>query len=262
MAKTPLSIAVHDHFRKANILHGYVQEHLGEARNHALEIGQELLAAKKAIPHGGWEDECDRLFDGNSRTARFYMLFAKDMGALPKTASVAVLMVEGTLTGAAKAARVAVNPPKPKKPPASPPKPPPTDLPGKSPGAPEAPVTDAQRPGTGKCPNCQKTKWEEDEDGFSCVKCRHPWGVEAGDVDDNQFKRKQQKAGGSKGKLPKQYDRSALLKTWTQSIGPLIRQVTRIADGVGEKHGKYHKAVRVHLDKATDIMEEWLGEKR
>ena len=66
----------------------------------------------------------------------------------------------------------------------------------------------------------------------------------------------------SKGKPPKQYDRSALLKTWTQGIGPLIRQVTRIADGVGEKHGKYHKAVRVHLDKATDLMEEWLRDKK
>ena len=71
-----------------------------------------------------------------------------------------------------------------------------------------------------------------------------------------------QRTQGGKGKLPKQYDRSALLKTWTQSIGPLIRQVTRIAEGVGEKHGKYHKAVRVHLDKATDIMEEWLGDKK
>ncbi len=67
---------------------------------------------------------------------------------------------------------------------------------------------------------------------------------------------------GGKGKPPKQIDREALLRTWTQGIGPVIRQVTRIAEGVGEKHGKQHKAVRFHLDKATDIMEEWLGEKK
>ncbi len=71
-------------------------------------------------------------------------------------------------------------------------------------------------------------------------------------------KRGTQRTQGGKGKPPKQYDRSALLKTWTQGIGPLIRQVTRIAEGVGEKHGKHHKAVRFHLDKATDIMEEWM----
>lgn len=68
-------------------------------------------------------------------------------------------------------------------------------------------------------------------------------------------------SGGSKGKPPKQIDREALLKTWTQSIGPLVRQVTRIADSVGEKHGKQHEAVRFHLDKATDIMSEWMGVK-
>ncbi len=54
--------------------------------------------------------------------------------------------------------------------------------------APEVAVTVADEPGTGKCPNCQKTKWEEDEDGFSCVKCRHPWGEAAGDVDADEFK--------------------------------------------------------------------------
>lgn len=125
--KSNLPAVVHDHFRKANKLHTYVEKELGEARNHALEIGAELLAAKKAVPHREWETECKRLFDGSLRSARFYMRFAKDMGALPKTAASAVLMIEGTLDGAAKAARAA-NPKPSSKPSAPKPKPdPPID---------------------------------------------------------------------------------------------------------------------------------------
>ena len=108
--KPNLPAAVHDHFRKANILHTYVQKELGEATKHALEIGQELQAAKKTIPHGSWEDECKRLFDGSPRTAQFYMQFAKDVSTLPKAQASAVLLLEGTLDGAAKAAKKAATP--------------------------------------------------------------------------------------------------------------------------------------------------------
>lgn len=114
MKTQPLPIAVHDHFSKANVLHGYVEEHLGKAQEHAMELGDELLAAKEAIPHGSWEDECDRLFDPSARTARFYMQFARDMGALPKRQRTAILMIEGTLDGAAKAAKKAAKPKSPK----------------------------------------------------------------------------------------------------------------------------------------------------
>lgn len=117
--KSNLPIEVHDHFRKANVLHGYVTTELGEASQHALETGQELLAAKKAIPHGGWETECNRLFDGSDRTARSYMQFAKNMDALPKRQKSAVLLLEGSIDGAAKAAKKAAKP-KPPKPQAEP----------------------------------------------------------------------------------------------------------------------------------------------
>ena len=122
--KSNLPAVVHDHFRKANVLHGYVEKELGEARDHALEIGDELLAAKKAIPHGGWENECERLFDGSARTARFYMQFSHDMGALPKRQRTPLLFLEGTLDGAAKAARKLAKP----KPPSKPKPPPPPDI--------------------------------------------------------------------------------------------------------------------------------------
>jgi len=107
MTKSNLPIEVHDHFRKANILHTYVLKDLDEAAKHALETGQELLAAKSAVPHGSWEDECTRLFDGSLRTAQFYMQFTKDMGSITKAQNSSLLMLEGTLDGAAKAARKA-----------------------------------------------------------------------------------------------------------------------------------------------------------
>ena len=108
--KSNLPMEVHDHFRKANVLHGYVQKHLEDAAKHALKTGNELLAAKTAVPHGSWETECGRLFDGSPRTAQFYMRFAKDFGRLKSAGQSALLMLEGTLEGAAKAAKRAAKP--------------------------------------------------------------------------------------------------------------------------------------------------------
>ena len=166
MAKTPnLPAVVHDHFRKANKLHGYVEKELGEARDHALETGQELEAAKKAIPPGSWEDECGRLFDGSPRTARFYMAFARDLGKLSKTAQSAVLMLEGTLQGAVKAVKEAAKPAKPKP---TPPKPDaePIDVDSE-------PVDDSSllEPEVTRCPNCDSPCFDEDGD---CLKCHEP----------------------------------------------------------------------------------------
>jgi hypothetical protein len=173
---------VHDHFRKANVLHKYVQDELGEATTHALETGEHLLAAKATIPHGSWESECDRLFDGSARTARFYMQFAKNMEALPKRQKSAVLLLEGTLTGAAKAAKQAAKPKPPKDPPPT-----------------ECEVIDVEpddvetEEDLGKCPNCGKSKWDEDEDGYSCASCHHPHGEPVGDPDEGAFKKQRQK---------------------------------------------------------------------
>ena len=185
MAKSNLPIEVHDHFSKANTLHNYVIRDLESASSYSFEIGQELLAAKAAIPHGSWESECQRLFDGSPRNAQFYMSFAKHMLALPKSARASVLFLESTLKGAAKTAKVAadaVNPPKPRKP------------------RKNAPPVHAEppKPDLGKCPNCMGTKWKEDDDGMVCAKCLHPHGEPAGDVDDKQLatqRSKTQKTG-------------------------------------------------------------------
>lgn len=195
--KSNLPAEIHDHFRKANALHGYVQESLGEAMKHALEMGQELLAAKKAIPHGRWEDECDRLFDGSARTAQFYMRFAKDVLALPKAHHGALLMLEGTLKGVAKAAKDAAKPPAPApdapESPETPPEPEADSSPPRPPNRRQRAKQKSESPDYGKCPNCAGTKWDEDDDGVSCSKCHHPWGEPAGDLDEDRIKTQRQK---------------------------------------------------------------------
>ena len=127
------------------------------------------------------------------------MQFATNMMALPKRQHSAILMLEGSLTGAAKAAKKAAKPSSPK-------------APGSSQRAKstkgtdthtqtESPETDAQGPESpgaatgdyGKCPNCLGTKWDSDEFGVSCAKCHHPFGEPAGDVDEDRIKTQRQK---------------------------------------------------------------------
>ena len=179
MAKEQLPQIAHDHFRKANVLHGYTQTALGEAVKHALEAGNELLAAKTVIPHGRWENECARLFDGSPRTARFYMQFSKDMKSLKTAERNAVLLLESTLDGAAKAAKKAAKP---------------ATKPRQKPVVAEIVEEEEEvEVDYGKCPNCAGTTWDEDEDGVSCAKCCHPYGEPAGDVDDDRLKTQRQK---------------------------------------------------------------------
>jgi len=65
----------------------------------------------------------------------------------------------------------------------------------------------------------------------------------------------------SNGKPPKQYDRSYWYKQWDQGIGPIVRLVDKIADGVSEKDGSHHEAIQDLLAQATDEMVEWMGVK-
>jgi len=43
------------------------------------------------------------------------------------------------------------------------------------------------------CPNCRANKWTDEGDGLACDSCHHPYGVEAGDVDDDQIKTQKSK---------------------------------------------------------------------
>ena len=209
--KSSLPAVIHDHFRKANALHAYVEEHLGKAKEYALGTGRELLEAKKAIQHGEWEKECGRLFDGSLRTAQFYMEFAKNISAIPKAQASALLNAEDTLEGAAKAAKNLAKP---------------VRLGHSSNGrssaartgdecnhegggaAEEEQASDDTETTTegvagedyttegfesdepedyGVCPNCKGKTWVDDEFGICCAKCKHPYGEAVGDVDDDRI---------------------------------------------------------------------------
>ena len=62
----------------------------------------------------------------------------------------------------------------------------------------------------------------------------------------------------AKKKLPKKLDRKAYYKQWEQAIGPVVRLVDKIADGVGEKGKPFHQAVLARLEDATEEMAEWM----
>jgi hypothetical protein len=46
----------------------------------------------------------------------------------------------------------------------------------------------------GKCPNCQGSKWTEDEFGVSCAKCNQPHGEPVGDADEQRVNDQHSKA--------------------------------------------------------------------
>jgi len=206
-----LSREAYGHFQEANHFHGQVTKHVGDAVDCALRTGRALLAAKKAVPHGRWTAECERLFHGSARTARFYMEFAKRVSAIPQWQSAAMTLLEGSLKGAAEAAKlVATQSPAALTPPivgdgeiepdtspvseASPETPPesPVTRPSESrpdtPPPPPKPAREAPEADYGKCPNCLSAEWDEDEFGVSCAKCHHPWGEPAGDPDEDRVK--------------------------------------------------------------------------
>ncbi len=207
-SKQTLAVEIHDHFRKAIILDGYAMEHASETLKYALQVGEELLAAKALIPHGGWVDACKRLFEPSLRKAEGYMRLSRNMNALPKSQKAAILFLENTLEGAAKAAKKAAKPDPPKPKPDEPADEPVYDElhydevdesidaefePADEPEEPEEEAPPA-KPDYGKCPVCAGVKWTEDDDGHVvCAKCHHPHGEPAGDVDKDRISTQRQK---------------------------------------------------------------------
>ncbi len=61
-------------------------------------------------------------------------------------------------------------------------------------------------------------------------------------------------------KPPKKLDKKAYFKQWENAIGPLVRLVDKIADGVATK-GIHRQVVQKHLNDATEEMMAWMGVK-
>lgn len=62
----------------------------------------------------------------------------------------------------------------------------------------------------------------------------------------------------SNGKPGKQYPRSHWFKQWEQAIGPVVRLVDKIAEGVREKHDPHHEAIQDRLNEASTEMQAWM----
>ena len=58
---------------------------------------------------------------------------------------------------------------------------------------------------------------------------------------------------------PRKLDKAAYYKQWETLIGPMVRLVDKIGNGVGEKGGGNHSMVMRQLDSATEAMAKWMG---
>jgi len=247
MTKSNLPAEVHDHFQKANLLHGYVEDSFMETTKHALETGRELLAAKEAVPHKGWESACKRLFDGSLRTAQFYMQFAKNISALK--AHPGALLLDGTLKGAANAAKEAVK------------------LEKSNTVEGEVVVRDHNREPeeTGLDDEYfdSLADTEEEEYGTTPEETAptppRNGTDERGESEQGSGEETPQgPSGGPQGGPPKQYERSVWLAQWHKQIAGTVRMVDAIAGNVGESRCVHHKRVQAILEDATQEMMKWL----
>ena len=220
--KSNLPIEAHDHFRKANALHECAEKNFVQFANYAFEAGQELMLAKASTPHGGWEIECKRLFNGSLSTAKFYMQFSKHWGAISNRQRSAILLLESSLDGAAKAAKKAAQP-------------------GPVPHPPQEPELSSSPPPISGV----VVEPEPDPEPFP-IKAVEPCGLIV------------EPPTNGNGKPPKQYEPSEWFKQWKQGIKPMVKFVDKMAEGLGQEKTAHHKAVQVHLQHATYAVMEWL----
>lgn len=141
------------------------------------KAGETAKKAKDILSHGEWMNFVETHYIVDHRTVNRWMQFRENV-------SESKLDTVSNLTAGIKM----LEAPKPKKKRKS--KPPES---GDDHIEEEAPVTDVEEPGTGECPNCGKSKWTEDEDGFDCAGCRHPWGECVGDRDEKLFRTQRSK---------------------------------------------------------------------
>ena len=182
------------------------------------KAGEIAKEAKESLVHGEWEAFVENNYSQSLRTVRRWIQFHNSVPE-SKTATVADLS----------AGLKMIEAPKPKK------KPKPkggkagtdsggTDTQGQEedPQPPEEGTDeqgDEETVDYGKCPNCLGTKWEEDEFGVSCVKCGHPHGEPAGDVDKERITTQRQKTVKTAEALMRAFDDLNRLQSSTSHEG-------------------------------------------
>ena len=206
-----------------NALHKCVTESKHEAIVNAVKAGDILRQWKDDLPHGQYGDHVERYFDGSERTARIYVSASETWEAMPKaeqksflkgddcsiksllpppkskkTAIVADLTsggnghqtagnsnasteVDATRVSGSGGDGVALTPP---------------SIPAAGDESEQERAStdtdDSTDGGAGvvpdePCPNCGLIDWDEDDEGWACSKCSHPFGEPAGDIGKDQL---------------------------------------------------------------------------
>jgi hypothetical protein len=226
-----LKAAINENWRLA-------QKFAANAIERALLAGELLFKWKELLPHGQFEAFVEKHFDGSLSTAQVYMKAVKGLRALPKAQQNALLSTEDSLNGLISrlkkddspkiggpighAAKSISEKGKPggadsaassrQTPVSSGPvageaadssgEDERTDSEGSEPVKetdPRPPRSGKDKPGTGTCPCCAGKKWSQDEFGFTCAKCHHPWGEPA----DRQPEEQQDRPGELRAKTIK-----------------------------------------------------------
>jgi hypothetical protein len=170
------------------------------------------------------------------------MDFAKTMMALPKRQQSAVLMLEGSLTGAAKLAKQTLQQAKSDSSSARGPEP--------ERGPRHRSHTGAGSPAGGDTPSDAP----ESPQNAPATKGRDESSKEAPAPETEG----EEPESPSKPAPAKKLDRSGYYQLWDKAIGPLVRLVDKIAEGVGERHDPHHEAIQEALNTATEEMMAWM----
>lgn len=181
--------------------HRLAQNSMGDALERTILVGELLGRWKELLPHGKFEPFTETHFDGSLRTAQLYMKVSKGLSSLPKAQRIALLGTEDSLTGllsrlkkddsvaAGREARTSEGTLRAPEGGSNPPatasgKDERTETQGSEPQEtdPRPPRSGKERnsaPGKvdyGTCPSCGGKKWDVDEFGATCSKCKHPHG--------------------------------------------------------------------------------------
>jgi len=201
-----------------NELAGRAASKGGEMLSLIWKAGELAKKAKASLPHGEWmafvETHYDVSHDTVARWIKFHDGYAESKLRNVRNLSDGLRMLAPPKSTTPKPAPKPTPPPPPAADspdaPEAPPEPSEPEGDSESPEPPEAPET---TPGDEPCPNCRGTKWTEDEEGWACAKCSHPYGEPAGDVDGDRIQTQRQKTVKTVEALQRAFDDLQAMKS-------------------------------------------------
>lgn len=112
MAKDPKMLAAISLVSECNACHAECLKAGNATMMMALQAGEILTRMKANVSHGEWEGFVEQYLKFSLRSAQYYMKLHKDLGELPKSAKIALLANEDSISGMIAAITKANKPPK------------------------------------------------------------------------------------------------------------------------------------------------------